>query len=137
MKLFRSSLFRRILRFLVVGAIAFLVDFTCARSFIEYLPRLPSLILAYIMSCIFHYTCSKYWAFNDGSPISVRQVWLYALVNITTLTINTAVASLMLGYFNQGLFTAKAVALPPSSILGFFLLRWLVFKNQKKGRSTK
>ena len=131
MKLPSAHFHEKIIRFLVVGATAFIVDFVCASLFIIFMPRVPSLVLAYMMSCIFHYTSSKYWAFDDSSPLSVRQVWLYALVNIATLVINTSITNLMLGYSNQGLLIAKAVALPPSSILGFVLLRWLVFKNVK------
>ena len=121
---------KKIYRFLAVGTIAFLVDFGCARFFIGFMPRVPSLVLAYLMSCLFHYLSSKYWAFEDISPLALRQVWLYALVNSITLVANITVTNIMMMQFKQELLVSKAIALPPASILGFFLLRLFVFRSK-------
>jgi putative flippase GtrA len=118
-------------RFCVVGGVAFLIDAGCARLFIEVVPKVLAVALSYLLSCLFHYTCTKYWTFKEKEAASVRQIWAYAWVNLVTLLVNTTVSTWMLTAFHQNVYVAKAVALPPTSILGFVLLRYFVFRNKK------
>jgi len=124
----------RFIRFCLVGGVAFLIDAGCAWGFLKFLPKVPSLALSYLLSCIFHYTCSKHWTFRDPGRISARQVWAYTWVNLTTLITNTTISAWLLQALHQNVFLAKAGALPPTSVLGFFLLRWFVFHTAKPSR---
>ena len=85
----------RFIRFCLVGGIAFLIDAGCARLFLEFLPKIAAVSLSYLLSCLFHYTCSKHWTFRDKESASMRQVRAYAWVNLVTLLLNTAVSTLL------------------------------------------
>ncbi len=117
----------RFVRFCVIGGMAFVIDAGCASIFLHFLPKVAALAFAYLLSCLFHYTCSKQWTFRDETQVSMRQIGAYAWVNLTTLVINTTLSAWLLQVFEQNVIFAKAVALPPTSVIGFFLLRWFVF----------
>ena len=122
----------RFVRFCVVGGVAFLIDAGFARLFLKFLPQLLAVSASYFLSCVFHYTCSKYWTFQDKEVVSHRQIWAYAWVNLCTLVVNASISTWMLKAFQLDVYFAKAIALPPTSALGFVLLRYFVFRPKKE-----
>lgn len=114
-------------RFGVIGGAAFLIDAGGAWVYLHFLPKLAALALAYLGSCVFHYLCSKRWTFGDRTRVTARQIWAYALTNLTTLAMNTVLSAWLLERTGHQLLLSKAIALPPTSVLGFFLLRGFVF----------
>lgn len=115
-------------RFCVIGGSAFLIDVGCASFLVRVMPKVPALALAYLASCIFHFLCSKHWTFSDRSNVSVRQIWAYTVTNLTTLAVNTALSTWLLHQTDGNILLAKAIALPPTSVLGYAMLRGFVFR---------
>ncbi len=118
------------MRFCIIGTVAFVIDAGCARIFINFIPKVIALGLSYLLSCCFHYTFSKRWTFEDRTNHSLGKIWAYAWVNLVTLLTNVTLASFFMNLFEQNVILAKALALPPTSLLGFLLLRLFVFRSQ-------
>lgn len=124
----------RFVRFYAIGGLTFLIDVCCAWMLLKFLPKVAALALSYMSCCLFHYVCSKHWTFRDTTRVSARQLWAYAWSNLITLVTNTALSAWLLELFGQNVFFAKAVALLPTSVVGFLLLRWFVFPSRDEKR---
>ena len=129
LRLMQAFSAHRFVRFCIVGSLAYFIDAGSAWVLLKFLPKVAALALSYLFSCLFHYSCTKRWTFRDPSKVSVQQVWDYTWVNLATLVINTTLSAWLLQIFENNVFLAKAVALPPTSLVGFFLLRWFVFRT--------
>jgi putative flippase GtrA len=126
----------RFFKFGLIGGLAFLIDTGCAWFFLMFLPSEAALALSYFISCLFHYSFSKRWTFRDSAKVSARQVWAYAWVNLATLITNTALSSFSLRFVYSNVFLAKALALLPTSLLGFLLLRAFVFHSRSSRKAN-
>ena len=74
-KLFKNELFNQIMKFGVVGGIAFIIDYICliiSKEIFE-LSVLLSAAIAFIISVIFNYILSIKWVFNVNKEIDQKK----------------------------------------------------------------
>jgi putative flippase GtrA len=130
---FRNFLQQKFVRFCIVGGLAFLIDAGSARGLVMFLRPMLAVSGSYLLACIFHYTLSKCWTFGGRHDNTPRRIASYALVNLITLLVNTALSMGMLRLLHGNIILAKTCALPPTSVLGFVLLRKFVFSAHPTG----
>ena len=119
----------RFLRYCCVGLGAFAIDTFSAWSLLKLIPEVLAVASGYTLASVFHYTFSKGWTFSDERKSTAAKVLAYAGVNLTTLAVNTSLTVVFLKIYNGNILLAKSLALPPTLLLGFGLLRLFVFKH--------
>ena len=81
-KLFKNELFNQIMKFGVVGGIAFIIDYICliiSKEIFE-LSVLLSAAIAFIISVIFNYVLSIKWVFNVNKEIDQKKNFIIFIV---------------------------------------------------------
>ena len=81
-KLFKNELFNQIMKFGVVGGIAFIIDYICliiSKEIFE-LSVLLSAAIAFIISVIFNYILSIKWVFNVNKKIDQKKNFIIFIV---------------------------------------------------------
>ena len=81
-KLFKNELFNQIMKFGVVGGIAFIIDYICLIISKEIfgLSVLLSAAIAFIISVIFNYILSIKWVFNVNKEIDQKKNFIIFIV---------------------------------------------------------
>ena len=92
-KIKNNKLVIQILRFGVVGGLAFLIDSSLLFILTEYLHIyvLISSIISFIVSLIFNYLLSIFWVFDVKKKQTVKEVLLFAVLSTIGLGINQLV----------------------------------------------
>lgn len=86
-----KDLKKQIIRFILVGGTAFLIDFGCLYIFTEFfhIHYLISAVLSFTISTIFNYLASVLWVFNVDESKSKKQTFIIFIVfSIIGLIIN-------------------------------------------------
>jgi len=118
----------RVVRFCVVGGVVFAVDFGAIWMFKQFLPRLVAVAIAYLIAVAIHYSLNKWWVFGAGQRFCGRELARYGLMVAACwlLTILTVAGALRL--LTDNVFIAKGLAIPPTMVLGFVMMRSFVFR---------
>lgn len=92
-KLFSNKLVIQILRFGVVGGIAFLVDYALLYILTEYLHiyYLVSSTISFIVSLIINYILSIFWVFDVKKKQTIKEVALFVFLSVIGLGINQVI----------------------------------------------
>lgn len=101
-KLKNNKLLLQILRFGVVGGLAFLIDSSLLFVLTEYLHVyvLVSSVISFIVSLIFNYLLSIFWVFDVKKKQTVKEVLLFAILSTIGLGINQVVMYLGVEVFH-------------------------------------
>lgn len=126
----RTSSFGALLRYLLVGGSAFLVDFGLLGIMVSgfKLPAGFSAAVAFIVGAIYSYLMQKYVTFQAS-----KQVFSSAVKYLILLGVNTLITALIVegfDYFNLYL-VGKVFATVLTTIWNFPLMRYWVYKAQK------
>jgi putative flippase GtrA len=119
----------RFVRFLTVGVCTAVVDFGMLAILRGWIPPTAAFSGAYLAGAVTHFLLNKHWTFRCARTDLAKQVAEYlAVVGITYLV---QLAGFRGGFalFNHNVFLAKAIAVPPGTIIGYLLLRMRVFKD--------
>lgn len=109
----------------------FAFDFTLLWLFAHVLPKLVAVSAAYLLAVTLHFCLNKWWVFQAGQTPVGRQLPRY-IVTVAACWCCTVVAVwLSLHTVTENVFIAKAVAIPPTTLLGFVLMRAFVFRSSK------
>lgn len=125
----RKSTFGRLVRFLTVGGCALLVDFGTLWLLSRRVIPTLAFSAAYLAGVTTHFTLNKFWTFQCARTDLLKQLSEYVTVMAITYLIQLTGFRLGLILFHEDLFLAKAVAVPPSTLVGFALLRARVFRE--------
>jgi putative flippase GtrA len=121
----------RFARFCMVGGTVMVVDFTLTWFFCRFMPKLVGVSIAYICGVTLHFLLNKIWVFKAGRALVGRQVARY-LINVAACWLMTvSLVWLALQTVTEQVLVAKAIALPPTTLLAFCLLRFYVFHQPK------
>ena len=117
-QLLTRKLVRQILRFIVVGGLAFVIDFSVLVALTELIGinYLTAATISFIVSLIFNYILSIYWVFKDRlTKTNFWQMLMFVLLSVMGLLINNGMmwASVELIGINYmiGKFVATAVVM--------------------------
>lgn len=120
----------RLLRYLVAGSVAAIVDFGLLYLFTDEfgLHYLISAILAFIAAFFVSFFLQKFWTFRDDSVDRVHvQVVIYFVIAVFNLLLNTALLYLFVDvgglWYMAGQFLASGLL----AIESFFISRHFVF----------
>jgi putative flippase GtrA len=131
-----SERWARLLRYGCVGAFIFGLDFSLVFLIGKVLPPIATVSIAYFVAVSLHFCLNKWWVFGARNGCSLRELLSYAGTAAlcwacTVLTVKAALAS-----FTHNLLVAKMTAVIPTMLLGFFLMRLVVFRQARPESQT-
>lgn len=107
-----KKLINQILKFGVVGASAFIIDYSILYFLTEYLGvyYLLSSIISFIASLIFNYILSIKWVFDVNKKQTIKDVIIFIVLSAFGLLINTFVMWLSVDVLKIHYMVGKIVA---------------------------
>lgn len=86
----KNSLFKQILKFGVVGGLAFLIDYSLLFICTEYLNIyvLYSSVISFSVSVIFNYILSTKWVFNANGNKTIKDFIMFLILSVIGLALN-------------------------------------------------
>ena len=119
----------RVARFCAVGGFVFVVDFSALWLFYKFLPPIPAVSIAYLVAVSVHFCLNKWWVFKSQDKASGSQIFRYALNVLACWLCTMAVFSLAIHWLTANVYVAKIISVPPTTLLGFVLLKSFVFRK--------
>ena len=117
------------IRFGLVGGFVCLVDLAMLWLFSRFTPPVVAVSVAYFIAVTVHFCLNKWWVFRNQSTAVGSQVLKYALTVAACWLCTVAVFSLSLRWVTMNIFIAKIIAVPPTTLLSFVMMRWFVFRH--------
>ncbi len=108
----RKKLLEQILKFGVVGVVAFLIDYSLLYVLTEFMSihYMISSIISFIISLIFNYIASIYWVFDVKQKQTFKEIIIFTILSVIGLGINQLVMYLMTDVGNIYYMFSKLVA---------------------------
>jgi putative flippase GtrA len=120
---------RRIIYFLIVGALVCGVDFGMLSVLKRLLPAMAAVSIAYFTAVATHYALNKWWVFGSRHPVRIGELARYVVTVVACWICTVGIVWLMLRAFTSNIFVAKLAALPPTTLVSFVLMRTFVFAH--------
>lgn len=97
-----KNLFKQIIKFGIVGGIAFLIDYSLLYILTEFLGiyYLYSSIISFIVSLIFNYIASIKWVFDVSQKQTLKDLIIFIILSVIGLGINQLVMYIMVEKVN-------------------------------------
>lgn len=108
-----SNWFAQLFRYIIVGGIAFLVDYGLLFSLTEFLHfhYLLSATISFIAGLLVNYTISTCWIFRHSKLDNrLMEFIIYSLIGVIGLLINNAMLYLLTDYFHVHYMYSKLIA---------------------------
>lgn len=125
----RQIIKRQLLRFLVVGCTAVVIDLIVYTLLITVIPIPVAKTLSFLAGTVFAYFTNKLWTFDKPGRNHVEMFSFFLLYG-TTLLVNVGVNQLTLYLFPGALGFAFLAATGTSTILNFIGQKWWVFRSR-------
>lgn len=111
-KLLSNNLINQILKFAVVGGLAFIIDYGILYVLTEYLNvyYLISSIISFTVSVIFNYILSIKWVFDVNKKQDIKEFIIFVVLSIIGLIINSVIMYLMVDIMHIHYMFSKLVA---------------------------
>ncbi|MDP3073403.1 MAG: GtrA family protein [Opitutaceae bacterium] len=117
----------RLLRFLVVGGGAALVQIAVLRALKARLGETWAFSISWVVSTTTHYLANRFWALPSGRGDTVQQLGEYLVAVGLSYLINLGMFKLLRNRFQMSTTWAALWAIPPSTVVVFLLLNYRVF----------
>ena len=124
-----SSGVRSFIRFCVTGFAVTAFDFVLIGLFVQVMPRLAAIGIAYLPAVALHFCLNRAWVFAAGDKPAAGQLPRYLLAVAACWLCTVGVAAFALAAVTPNAFLAKVLALPCATVLGFVLMRRFVFRR--------
>ncbi len=107
-----KQLLKQIIRFGIVGVIAFLIDYSLLYVFTEFIHihYLISSVMSFTISLIFNYIASIYWVFDVKKKQTYKEVIIFVVLSVIGLGINQLVMYVMTDLWKIYYMLSKLVA---------------------------
>lgn len=107
-----KHLFDQILKFGIVGVIAFFIDYSLLYILTEFMSihYMISSIISFTVSLIFNYIASIYWVFDVKQKQTFKEILVFVILSVIGLGINQLVMYLMTDVGNTYYMLSKLVA---------------------------
>lgn len=120
-------LLKKAVRFCFVGALVFALDFALIWLLQQIVPVMVAVSTAYLIAVATHFCLNKWWVFHSRQSAAFLELKRYVVsVALCWLTTLVLVAS-ALAYLTSNVYLAKLIALVPTTLLSFMLLKTYVF----------
>jgi putative flippase GtrA len=118
----------RLVRFLVVGVCTAAVDFSALWLLSRWLAPTVAFSCAYAAGVVTHFLLNKYWTFHCARTDLFKQAAEYLAVLGITYLVQLVGFRVGLAIFHN-IYLARVIAVPPSTLAGFYLLKIRVFRE--------
>lgn len=107
-----NKLFKQIIKFGLVGGIAFIIDYSLLYILTEYLNiyYLYSSIISFIISLIFNYILSIKWVFDVSKQQGLKDFIIFIVLSIIGLLINGLIMYIMVDEINIHYMFSKLIS---------------------------
>jgi putative flippase GtrA len=119
----------KLFRFGLVGGIVAAFDFGFIWAFSGFVPRLAAVAIAYLLAVALHFCLNRWWVFAALHRPAAAQLPRYALTVSLCWLSTVTITALALSTLTTNVFLAKAGSIPPTTLLGFVLMRSFVFRH--------
>jgi putative flippase GtrA len=121
---------RKALRFCLTGGFVFGVDLSMLWLWSRFTPPLVAVSAAYVIAVTVHFCLNKWWVFEQGASPAGAQFVRYVLAVAACWLCTVVIVSLALKFVTPEVFVAKLMAMPPTTALGFGLMKFFVFRQK-------
>ena len=120
----------RLMRFLVVGGTAAVVQF-CVLALVKhwFVPNL-AFTVSFVCSTTTHYSLNRFWALPSDRRDNWRQLGEYLATAGVNYLVNIGLFALGHSVFGLGVLWSAVLALPPSTAIVFLFLNYRVFRRR-------
>jgi putative flippase GtrA len=122
----------RFARFLVVGGTAYGVQVATMKLFLLTFGTDAAFTLSFLCGTSTHYSLNRFWALPSMRTDAWRQAREYLLAAALSFVINYGLFHLCLDGFGLGKIWSMAIAVPPSTLVVFWLLNYRVFRAKAR-----
>ena len=107
-----NKLIKQILKFGIVGIIAFIIDYLLLYVLTEYIGihYLISSIISFTVSVIFNYIFSIKWVFDVKKKQGTKEFIIFLILSVIGLLINSLIMYLLVDIFNIHYMVSKLVS---------------------------
>jgi putative flippase GtrA len=120
----------KILRFCLTGGFVFGVDMAMLWLWSKFTPVRVAVTAAYIIAVTVHFCLNKWWVFRNRSETNDAQIFKYVLTVGASYLCMISSFSMALRFLTANIFVAKLIALPPTTALGFLMMKLFVFSER-------
>lgn len=122
-----NKIFKKILKFGIVGGLAFIIDYSLLYVLTEFLSihELVSAMIAFIISLIFNYILSIKWVFDVKKKQTTKEIIIFVILSTVGLGINELII-LIGSLINIHYMISKLVATIIVMIYNFITRKTLV-----------
>jgi putative flippase GtrA len=126
---FGSHSLKRTFRFCTVGGFVFLLDFCLLYFLAKWFYAGWAVTIAYFVAVTTHYLLNKAWVFESRAPLSLLEAARYGCTVVICWACTISTVWLVLKFLSENILIAKAIAVPPTTLLSFKLMRGFVFRS--------
>lgn len=126
-----NKLIKQILKFGVVGGIAFLIDYSLLYVLTEYvkIPVLYSSVISFSVSVIFNYILSIKWVFSTKEKQTLKDFVIFVLLSVIGLGINQLIMYLGINKLNIYYMIVKLFATAIVMVYNFITRKLIIEKK--------
>lgn len=126
-----DKLIKQILKFGVVGGIAFLIDYSLLYILTEYakIPVLYSSVISFSVSVIFNYILSTKWVFTTKEKQTLKDFIIFVLLSVIGLGINQLIMYLGVDKLNMYYMIVKLFATAVVMVYNFISRKLIIEKK--------
>lgn len=126
-----NKLIKQILKFGVVGGIAFLIDYSLLYILTEYakIPVLYSSVISFSVSVIFNYILSTKWVFTTKEKQTLKDFIIFVLLSVIGLGINQLIMYLGVDKLNIYYMIVKLFATAVVMVYNFISRKLIIEKK--------
>ena len=131
-KLKNNKLLMQIIKFVIVGGIATIIDYIIFFLLHELLkvPTLPANVTSFTVSVIYNYIASVKWVFDVKKDDPKKQFFIFLILSIMGLLINTAIVYITIDILNWNSLICKVLATGIVMVFNF-ITRKLFLEKRK------
>lgn len=126
-----DKLVKQIMKFVLIGGTAFLIDFSIYCLLTEWLSihYLIAATISFIISLIFNYFYSIYWVFEVGKKQTAKELTLFIILSVIGLGINQIMLYLLVEWMMIHHILAKIIATFVVMVYNFITRKLLIEKR--------
>ena len=120
---------KRLIRFCTVGAFVLALDLCMVYFLSSFLSPTPAVTISYLIAVNAHFWLNRVWVFEAKTPISALEFFRYGSAVLICLGCTISTVWVVLHFISSKVLIAKAIAVPPTTLLSFLLMRTFVFRQ--------
>jgi len=121
----------RFIKFFVVGGTGYVVGILAFNILEHFFGQNIAFNAAYFLSTSTHYSLNRFWALRSSRKDTVKQFLEYLATAVISYIISFGSFKLLKSGFGLSLGLSQAFSIPPSTLVTFFILNFLVFRHSE------